>query len=169
MFYYLLKRSPVIPIALSVTIVCFSLVYIAPGDRCRRSCPPTLRSNLIDKLRRTTAWTAIPCSTRIWRPRGAGDLGTSIATGARQRRTRPRHFQHAILHCRLAHRLLARLAFVPSRYRRAPGSTRVTALRWRRVVPHYWLGMVVIVFSVYYNVLRPWAGPSGDWMWTSST
>ena len=175
MFYYLLKRlGLVIPIALSVTIVCFSLVYIAPGDPLSAILPSDASIELIDKLKKDYGLDKpIPVQYAIWLGRAVqGDLGTSIATGRPVNSELGRAIFNTLI-LALFGSLIGfslGLAFgTIAGYRQGTWIDKsVTALAVAGVsVPHYWLGMVlVIIFSVYYNVLPAMgAGPSGDWMW----
>jgi peptide/nickel transport system permease protein len=175
MFYYLLKRlGLVIPIALSVTIVCFSLVYIAPGDPLSAILPSDASIELIDKLKKDYGLDKpIPVQYAIWLGRALqGDLGTSIATGRPVNSELGRAIFNTLI-LALFGSLIGfslGLAFgTVAGYRQGTWIDKsVTALAVAGVsVPHYWLGMVlVIIFSVYYNLLPAMgAGPGGDWMW----
>jgi peptide/nickel transport system permease protein len=175
MFYYLLKRlGLVIPIALSVTVVCFSLVYLAPGDPLSAILPSDASIELIDKLKKDYGLDKpIPVQYAIWLGRAVqGDLGTSIATGRPVNAELGRAIFNTLI-LALFGSLIGfslGLAFgTIAGYRQGTWIDKsVTALAVAGVsVPHYWLGMVlVIIFSVYYNVLPAMgAGPGGDWMW----
>jgi peptide/nickel transport system permease protein len=175
MFYYFLKRlALVIPIALSVTVVCFSLVYIAPGDPLSAILPSDASIELIDKLKKDYGLDKpIPVQYAIWLGRAVqGDLGTSIATGRPVNSELGRAIFNTLI-LALFGSLIGfslGLAFgTVAGYRQGTWIDKsVTALAVAGVsVPHYWLGMVlVIIFSVYYNVLPAMgAGPGGDWMW----
>jgi peptide/nickel transport system permease protein len=175
MFFYLLKRlALVIPIALSVTIVCFSLVYIAPGDPLSAILPSDASIELIDKLKQDYGLDKpIPVQYAMWLGRAVqGDLGTSIATGRPVNAELGRAIFNTLI-LALFGSLIGfslGLAFgTIAGYRQGTWMDKsVTALAVAGVsVPHYWLGMVlVIIFSVYLNVLPAMgAGPGGDWMW----
>jgi len=175
MFFYLLKRlALVIPIALSVTVVCFSLVYIAPGDPLSTILPSDASIELIATLKKEYGLDKpIPVQYAMWLSRAVqGDLGTSIATGRPVNAELGRAIFNTLI-LALFGSLIGfslGLAFgTIAGYRQGTWIDKsVTALAVTGVsVPHYWLGMVlVIVFSVYYNVLPAMgAGPSGDWMW----
>ena len=84
MFFYFIKRLfLVIPIAISVTVVCFSLVYLAPGDPLSAILPSDASQELIDRLKQEYGLDKpIPVQYAIWLGKAVqGDLGTSIATG----------------------------------------------------------------------------------------
>jgi peptide/nickel transport system permease protein len=149
MIAFLLRRLLyTLPIMLGVALVCFALVHLAPGD------PEQFFS-----------W--------VWRAL-QGDLGTSIASG---RAVADEVFRAVGNTLRLA--LFATLigfifgglfGFVAGYFQnswvdKAASLTAVLGVS----VPHYWLGMVmVIVFSVILGWLPPGgAGPgsSADWVW----
>ena len=175
MFYYLLKRlGLVIPIALSVTIVCFSLVYLAPGDPLSAILPSDASIELIDKLKKDYGLDKpIPVQYAIWLGRAVqGDLGTSIATGRPVNAELGRAIFNTLILALFGSLIGFSLGLVfgtVAGYRQGTWIDKsVTALAVAGVsVPHYWLGMVLVIsFSVYYNVLPAMgAGPSGDWMW----
>ena len=162
MFYYLLKRlGLVIPIALSVTIVCFSLVYLAPGDPLSAILPSDASIELIDKLKKDYGLDKpIPVQYAIWLGRAVqGDLGTSIATGRPVNAELGRAIFNTLILALFGSLIGFSLGLVfgtVAGYRQGTWIDKsVTALAVAGVsVPHYWLGMVlVIIFSVYYNVL----------------
>jgi peptide/nickel transport system permease protein len=175
MFYYLLKRlALVIPIAISVTIVCFSLVYIAPGDPLSSILPSDASIELIEQLKKDYGLDKpIPVQYAIWLGRAVqGDLGTSIATGRPVNAELGRAVFNTLilaLFGSLVGFALGLACGTVAGYRQGTWIDKsVTAFAVAGVsVPHYWLGMVlVIIFSVYFNVLPAMgAGPSGDWMW----
>ncbi len=175
MFFYLLKRlALLIPIALSVTIVCFSLVYIAPGDPLSAILPSDASIELIATLKKNYGLDQpIPVQYAMWLGRAVqGDLGTPIATGRPVNTELGRAIFNTLI-LALFGSLIGfslGLAFgTIAGYRQGTWIDKsVTALAVTGVsVPHYWLGMVlVIVFSVYFNVLPAMgAGAGGDWMW----
>ena len=52
MLVYLIRRLLyVVPIALAVSVVCFSLVHIAPGDPLVSVLPPDASQNLVEQMR----------------------------------------------------------------------------------------------------------------------
>jgi peptide/nickel transport system permease protein len=52
MLTYILQRlAYAIPIAIGVTIVCFSLVYIGPGDPLSSILPEDAPQSVIDKIK----------------------------------------------------------------------------------------------------------------------
>jgi peptide/nickel transport system permease protein len=146
----------VIPIALGVTVVCFSLVYIGPGDPLSSILPPDASQEIVDRIKHEYGLDKpIPLQYLIWLGKAVtGDLGTSIFTG------RPVLVE---LGPALVNSLIlavggACLGFVAGitlgglagYFHGRPADRMFTALAITGVsVPHYWLAIVlVIVFSV---------------------
>ncbi|WP_424814708.1 ABC transporter permease [Roseococcus sp. YIM B11640] len=177
MFFYLLRRLIyAIPIALAVGFVCFMLVQIAPGDPINAIVPPDAPQDVVDQVRRDYGLDKpLPVQFGIWLGKVVqGDLGRSLATG------RP---VWADLHSAIGNTLMlagaaSMIGFVlgcilgglagtfrGSLLDRAAVTTAVAGVS----VPHYWLGMVmVVIFSVQLNWLPAMgAGPGGssEWAW----
>src|SRR5450631_2176928 len=137
----------VIPIVISVALVCFLLVHITPGDPLVAILPADASQELASQLRIAYGFDRpLPVQFGLWLWKAVnGDLGHSIATG------RP----------------------VLSEVMRAVGNTVTLAIAAASIaiagvsVPHYWLGMVlVIIFSVELNWLPAvGAGPGGSGAW----
>lgn len=174
---YLLRRLLyTLPILLGVALVCFALVHLAPGDPLVSILPPDASAELQQRLRELYGFNrSLPEQFAAWVWRAVqGDLGTSIASG---RPVTEEVLRAVVNTLRLA--LLATLigfvlgslfGFVAGYFQgswidRTASLTSVLGVS----VPHYWLGMVmVIVFSSLLNWLPPGgAGPggSGDWAW----
>jgi peptide/nickel transport system permease protein len=165
-----------IPILLGVSLVCFALVHIAPGDPLVSVLPPDASAELQKMLLTLYGFDrsyAEQFVRWLWRAMH-GDLGTSIATG----RSVTEEVMKAVGNTlRLA--VLATLigfffgclfGFVAGYYRDSWVDKLASALSVLGVsVPHYWLGMVlVIVFAAELGWLPPTgAGPGGssDWSW----
>ncbi len=84
MIAYLLKRlGLVVPIALAVSVVCFTLVYLAPGDPLSAIVPSDASKEMIDELKKEYGFDKpIPVQYAVWLGRVLqGNLGQSIATG----------------------------------------------------------------------------------------
>src|ERR1044071_329538 len=80
---YILRRILyAIPIALGVSIVCFSLVYLAPGDPLQTVVPPDAPGETIAIINRAYGFDKpLPVQFLIWLGRAlTGDFGMSIAT-----------------------------------------------------------------------------------------
>jgi peptide/nickel transport system permease protein len=83
MLAYLIRRVIyAIPIALGVTIFCFALVYLAPGDPLTRLLPEDASEETIAMIRASYGLDKpIPIQYLIWLGKAlTGDLGQSIAT-----------------------------------------------------------------------------------------
>jgi peptide/nickel transport system permease protein len=157
MLRYLLRRLLyTLPIAIGVSLVCFALVHLAPGDPISAVLPENASPAVIEQIRAAYGFDKpLPMQYLIWLEHVVtGDLGTSIKTG------RPVLWEiaPAIRNSMILAAVAILLAFVGGSllgalagYTRRPIVDRtVTALAVTGVsVPHYWLGMVLIVlFSV---------------------
>jgi peptide/nickel transport system permease protein len=83
MIFYILRRILyAIPIAFGVSIVCFSLVYIAPGDPLQTVMPPDATAETIEIVKHAYGFDKpIPVQYLIWLGHVlTGDLGMSIST-----------------------------------------------------------------------------------------
>ena len=177
MIAFLLRRLLyTLPIMLGVALVCFALVHLAPGDPLVSILPPDASVELQEQMRKLYGFDrSYPEQFFSWVWRAVqGDLGTSIASG---RAVADEVFRAVGNTLRLA--LFATLigftfgslfGFVAGYFQnswvdKAASLTAVLGVS----VPHYWLGMVmVIVFSVILGWLPPGgAGPgsSADWVW----
>lgn len=177
MIAYLLKRlGLVVPIALAVSVVCFALVYLAPGDPLSAVVPSDASKEMIEELKKEYGFDKpIPVQYAIWLGRTlTGNLGQSIATG----RPVATEIGNAIgntLILALAASLVgftlgAVFGTIAGYFSGSWIDKVVSAVAVAGVsVPHYWLGMVlVIVFSVILGWLPAMgAGPggSGEWAW----
>jgi peptide/nickel transport system permease protein len=84
MLIYLLKRCLyVLPVAFGVSIICFLLVHIAPGDPLSAVLPPDASADMQEEMRRIYGFDQpLPIQFWLWLVKALhGDLGTSIATG----------------------------------------------------------------------------------------
>ena len=80
---YILRRILyAIPIAFGVSVVCFSLVYIAPGDPLQTVMPPDATAETIAIVKHAYGFDRpLPMQFLIWLGRVVtGDFGVSIAT-----------------------------------------------------------------------------------------
>ncbi len=83
MFGYIVRRILfAVPIALGVSIVCFSLVYLAPGDPLQTVLPPDATAETIAVVKHAYGFDRpIPVQYAIWLWHVLhGDFGRSIAT-----------------------------------------------------------------------------------------
>ena len=177
MFVYTVKRILLaLPIMLGVTIVCFALVYLAPGDPLVSVLPPDASLEIKQQMmvlygfdrpyhEQYARW--------LWRV-VQGDLGTSIRTGrpvgAEIGKAVGNTLMLAALATFIGFVLGTLFGFVAGYFRDTWIDKTASALSVFGVsVPHYWLGMVlVIIFAATLGWLPPTgAGPGGsdDWKW----
>ena len=165
-----------LPIMLGVALVCFALVHVAPGDPLVSILPPDASADLQAQLRTLYGFDrSYPEQFVSWVWRAVqGDLGTSIASGrpvtSEVVRAVINTLRLAVFATLIGFAFGALFGFVAGYFQnswvdKAASFTAVLGVS----VPHYWLGMVmVIVFSSQLNWLPPGgAGPggSGDWAW----
>ena len=81
--YFLKRLLYALPIALSVTVVSFMLVYLAPGDPLNAIAPADAPADVIEALKSAYGLDRpVPVQYGLWLWRALqGDLGTSIASG----------------------------------------------------------------------------------------
>ena len=83
MSFYILRRILyAIPIAFGVSVVCFSLVYLAPGDPLQTVMPPDATAEMIAIVKHAYGFDKpLPMQFVIWLGHVlTGDFGMSIAT-----------------------------------------------------------------------------------------
>ena len=177
MFTYLLRRlSYALPIMLGVSLVCFALVHLAPGDPLVSILPPDASAELAAQMRQLYGFDrSYPEQFGLWLWRAAqGDLGTSIATGrpvaAEVMKAVGNTLRLAVVATAIGFVLGSLFGFVAGFFRNSWLDKLASLLSVLGVsVPHYWLGMVmVIVFSSSLMWLpATGAGPSGSegWAW----
>lgn len=176
MWSYLVKRLlHALPIALAVTLLCFSLVHLAPGDPLSAVLPSDATQEVVDSVKAQYGLDQpLPVQYLSWLQRALmGDLGRSISSG----RAVSEEISKAIGNSLLLAGLAATLAFavggvlgIVAGYREGSALDRVlSSLAIAGVsVPHYWLGIVLVaVFSARLNWLPAMgAGPEGSGAWT---
>ena len=177
MLLYLLKRLLyTLPIALGVTLVSFTLVYLAPGDPLNAIAPADAPADVIEALKVAYGLDRpMPVRYGLWLARAMhGDLGASIATG----RSVASEVMGAVSNTLVLASVAAAVGvFIGcvlgalAGYNAGSWLDRLaSALSVVGVsIPHYWLGLVLtIVFSVKLGWLPAMgAGPggSGEWLW----
>ncbi len=177
MLIYLLRRVVyTLPIMLGVALVCFALVHLAPGDPLVSILPPDASQELQAQLRELYGFNrTLPEQFGLWLWRAVqGDLGTSIAT------SRPvvdevfkavgNTLRLAVVATAIGFVMGCLFGFVAGYFRHSLLDRVASLLSVLGVsVPHYWLGMVmVIVFSSLLMWLpATGAGPGGSdqWAW----
>ena len=177
MFHYLLRRILyALPIMVGVAFVCFVLVHLAPGDPLVSILPPDASAELQAQLREIYGFNRpLPEQFAMWVWRAAhGDLGVSIASNrpvASEVMTAVGNtLRLAVVATFIGFVLGSLFGFVAGYFRNSWVDHLASVLSVMGVsVPHYWLGMVmVIVFSSQLAWLPgTGAGPSGsgDWAW----
>lgn len=166
-----------LPIAIGVTVVCFSLVHLAPGDPLNAVVGPDAPAEVVETLKRAYGFDKpLPVQYARWLMRAiSGDLGRSIATG----RPVATEMRAAIGNSVVLAVIGAALGFTfgclfggIAGYAQGGVVDKLASLfaLLGVSVPHYWLGMVmVILFSVKLGTLPAIGiGPEGAaiWAWT---
>lgn len=177
MLTYLLRRLLyAVPIALAVGFVCFMLVQIAPGDPINAIVPADAPSEVVEQVRRDYGLDQpLPVQFGLWLWKVVqGDLGRSLATGrpvwADLSTAIGNTLMLAVAASLLGFVLGCVLGGLAGTFRGSFLDRAAVGLAVAGVsVPHYWLGMVLVVlFSVQWNMLPAMgAGPGGsaDWAW----
>ncbi len=177
MFAYVARRIVyVVPVVISVALVCFLLVHITPGDPLVAILPADASQELANQLRIAYGFDRpLPVQFGLWLWKAVnGDLGTSIATGrpvlSEVLRAVGNTVMLAIAAAMIGFTLGLFFGLIAGYFRNTWIDKVATSIAIAGVsVPHYWLGMVlVIVFSVQLNWLPAvGAGPggSGSWAW----
>lgn len=177
MFTYAIKRTLfTLPIMLGVSLVCFALVHLAPGDPLVSVLPPDASQAIKEQMMALYGFDR-PYHEQFarWLARVAqGDLGTSIRTGRPVSLEVGKAVGNTLMIATLATLIgfvLGTLfGFVAGYFRdswldKAASAAAVFGVS----VPHYWLGMIlVIIFAVQLGWLPPTgAGPGGSeaWVW----
>lgn len=177
MLSYLIRRILyVLPVAFGVSVICFMLVQIAPGDPLTAIMPVDATAEEQAAMRSAYGLDKpLPVQYAIWIGNIVqGDMGKSIATG------RPvagevlvavnNSLLLAFSASVIAFPIGLFLGFLAGYFRDTLFDKAVTAIAIAGVsVPNYWLGIVlVIIFSVTLGWLPSMgAGPGGsqDWHW----
>ncbi|NCZ47817.1 MAG: ABC transporter permease, partial [Betaproteobacteria bacterium] len=177
MLQYIIRRVLLtLPIMLGVSLVCFALVHLAPGDPLVSVLPPDASAALQEQLRQLYGFDrSYPEQFLSWIGRAIqGDLGTSIASNrpvaAEVMRAVSNTFMLACVATVIGFLLGSLFGFVAGYFRNSWIDRVATALSVVGVsVPHYWLGMVLVII---FSSLLMWlpatgAGPGGssDWVW----
>ena len=177
MLAYLFRRIVyTLPIMVGVALVCFALVHLAPGDPLVSILPPDASADLQAQLRTLYGFDrSLPEQFFSWVWRALqGDLGTSIASSrpvASEVMTAVANtLRLAVMATLIGFFFGCLFGFVAGYFRNSLVDRAASLLSVLGVsVPHYWLGMVlVIVFAAQLNWLpATGAGPggSGDWAW----
>ncbi len=179
MFTYIIRLILyVVPIGLGVTVLVFALVHIAPGDPISAIVPPDAPEEMVQELRKAYGFDRpLPIQYATWLGRVLmGDLGRSVARGREVvdelTLAVPNTLILAVGGTLLGFTLGAFFGGVAGYFQgrwidKLATATAITGVS----VPHYWLGLVlVIIFSVELNVLPSFGmGPGGStaWQWNA--
>ncbi len=176
MLAYTLRRLVyVLPVLLGVSLLCFLLVHIAPGDPLTSILPPDASAQLQAEMRALYGFDRpLAVQFGLWLLRAlTGDLGSSIATGrpvaAEVTRAVGNTLILSVVATFIGFFFGSLFGFVAGYFRGSWIDTAASVISVLGVsVPHYWLGMVlVIVFSSQLGWLpATGAGPGGsaDWV-----
>lgn len=160
-----------IPIALGVTIFCFGLIYLAPGNPITRLLPEDASAETIEMIKRAYGLDKpIPVQYVIWLGRAlTGDLGNSIATDRAVAEEVVRALSNTVTISLAAVLLAFSIAFVlgtlAAYYNGGIIDRIATGFSVLGVsIPNYWFGIVlVIVFAVNLRWLPATGmGPGGS-------
>jgi peptide/nickel transport system permease protein len=175
MFAYLLRRvAYTVPILFGVALVCFGLVHIAPGDPLVSILPPDASQELQEQMSKLYGFDrSYPEQFFTWLWRALqGDLGTSIATSrpvlAEVFKAVGNTLMLSAVATAIGFFFGCLFGFVAGYFRDSWVDKAASFLSVMGVsVPHYWLGMVmVIVFSSVLGWLpATGAGPGGSDEW----
>jgi peptide/nickel transport system permease protein len=157
MWFYAAQRILyAVPIAIGVTVICFCLVFLAPGDPVQMLLPPDASQQDVEYLKQLYGFDKpIPVQYLKWLARAVtGDLGVSLQTSRPVFDEVSRALSNTVIVSLGAVTLAFSLAFVlgtiAAYYLGRPIDRIVTGISVVGVsVPNYWLGIVlIIVFAV---------------------
>jgi len=172
MWNYALRRILfAVPITLGVTIICYGLVFLAPGDPIQSLLPPDASQEDLELLKKLYGFDQpVPIQYLLWLQRAVtGDLGFSLQTNqpvlTEVVSALGNTFIIAIGAVLIAFSLAFVLGTIAAYHIGRPVDRGVTALAVVGVsIPNYWLGIVlVIIFAVKLGVLPATGmGPQGS-------
>jgi len=177
MILFILKRVLyTLPITFAVSIVCFLLVHLAPGDPVSAFLPPQASAEVIAAVTHELGLDRpLPIQFLHWLSRVVvGDFGVSIANGRDVFDEVIGAFSNSLILASVAIPLAVAFGFALgaiSGYCRGTLVDRIsTVVAIGGVsVPHYWLAIVlVIIFAVENNILPAMGAGPGDsraWSW----
>jgi len=157
MWFYAARRILyAVPIAIGVTVICFCLVFLAPGDPVQMLLPPDASQQDVEYLKQLYGFDKpIPVQYLKWLARAVtGDLGVSLQTSRPVFDEVSRALSNTVIVSLGAVTLAFSLAFVlgtiAAYYLGRSIDRIVTGISVVGVsVPNYWLGIVlIIVFAV---------------------
>ncbi|MFD2181410.1 ABC transporter permease [Rhodoplanes azumiensis] len=164
----------VTPVAIGVTVVCFLLVHITPGDPLTAILPADATLELQEQMKAAYGFDKpLPVQYALWFWKVLhGDLGNSIATGRPVATEVLRAVKNTLILATVATAIGftfgTLFGFVAGYFRDSWLDKLASFVSVLGVsVPHYWLGMVlVIIFAAQLGWLPPTgAGPDGSSDW----
>jgi len=162
MWYYAARRILyAVPIAIGVTVICYCLVFLAPGDPIQMLLPPDASQEDAEYLKKLYGFDQpIPVQYAKWLMRAvSGDLGVSLQTNRPVLNEVSRALSNTVVislgAVMVAFTLGFALGTVAAYFVGRPIDRVVTAVSVVGVsVPNYWLGIVlIIIFAVELGVL----------------
>lgn len=171
MMFYILKRfAAAIPVAFVVSVICFFLVQLAPGDPLSVVVPSDATQEQIDVIKaRYGLDRPLVVQYGLWLGNVlTGDLGTSIATGRAVSSEIANALGYslslALLAAGMAVTIGMGLGLLAGYYAGSWVDKLASAIAISGVsVPHYWLGIVlVVIFSAELNLLPAMGAAQGD-------
>jgi len=177
MLQFLIRRVLyTLPIMLGVALVCFALVHLAPGDPLVSILPPDASQQMQQDLRKLYGFDrSYPeqFASWVWRAM-QGDLGTSIASrrpvSAEVLKAVGNTLRLAAMATLIGFIFGCLFGFVAGYFQnswvdKTASFTAVLGVS----VPHYWLGMVLVIIfsSILMWLPASGAGPGGSdqWQW----
>ena len=174
MFFYIIRRILyAIPIALAVSLVCFMLVHIAPGDPIDAILPPDASAETVALVRKDYGLDKpLPVQFELWLTHVLrGDFGQSLANRRpvldELKAAAGQTFLLASTAASLGFAIGCVLGGIAGVFRGTLADRLAVGFAVAGIsVPHYWLGMVlVIVFSVVLGWLPAIGAGPGEWSW----
>jgi len=168
---YILKRvAYAVPVALAVSMICFLLVHLAPGDPLSLVLPADANQTTIDATKAKYGLDQpLPAQYFLWLTNVvSGDFGTSIATGRPVVSEIANALTYSLVLALIASVLglvVGTLLGTVAGYWNGTAIDKIaSAVAISGVsLPHYWLGIVlVVIFSVNLNWL-PAMGAGESW------
>lgn len=176
MIEYLIRRiAYAVPITIAVSALCFSLVYLAPGDPLSAVLPADATQEIIDDVKAQYGLDKpVPVQYLIWLGKAVtGDLGTSISSGrpvvSEIGKAIGNSLVLAVFASFVGFTLGSTLGTIAGYNGGSAIDKFVSSVAISGVsIPHFWLGIVLVaIFSVQLNWLPAiGAGPSGSQSWS---
>ncbi|WP_326543687.1 ABC transporter permease [Pseudorhodoferax sp.] len=174
MLSYLMRRiAYALPIALAVSLVCFLLVHLAPGDPVNAIVSPDAPPEMVQQVREQYGLDRpLPVQFGVWLSHVLrGDFGRSLASGKPVLQeigpALANTFRLSLVASAIGFAAGCLLGTAAARFRdRWPDKLVIAVSAGGVSVPHYWLGMLlVVVFSVTLNLLPAMGAGSGSQAW----